>query len=369
MFNVFTNETISTKQLAVLVIYFIIGDMLLILPTLTVAAAKQDAWLSGWIGFIIGWPVAWFLFRFSRLFPKLSLIQYNRKLLGRWLGGLVALFYLYYFLTNVSILIREVGDFITTQILTETPLLVVHLLMIIILVWGVKSGLETIARTAETFFPWSMLLFVLVAVLLLPQMQLDRLKPIMGEGLRAIMSASMYSSTFTFYELTAFLMIFPHVAYQKNTEKDYLIGAFLGGMAICSIILLTLVVVGSNVIPTHLYATYAAAQRINIGNFIQRVEAIIAINWIVSTYFKCILNFYALLLGITHAFKLQDYRTLAVPVGLIIFGLAFTVTPNTVYFNYIVTYYVYWDVTCAFIIPLLLYFVYLLRRNQFKELQ
>lgn len=41
------NGRISTKQLAILVIYFIIGDMLLILPSLTAAASKQDAWLSG----------------------------------------------------------------------------------------------------------------------------------------------------------------------------------------------------------------------------------------------------------------------------------------------------------------------------------
>ncbi|MEK8128727.1 endospore germination permease [Paenibacillus filicis] len=360
----FENGRISTRQLAVLVIYFIIGDMLLILPSLTVAAAKQDAWLSGGLGFIVGWPVAWLLFRFSRLFPKLTLVEYNRRLLGKWLGAILTMFYLYYFLTNVSILLREAGDFLATQILTQTPIVVIHLLLIIALVWGVKSGLEAIARTGEAFFPWYLLLYVALIILLLPQAQIDRVQPIFGEGMRGIIYGSSYSSTFTFCEMAPFLMIFPQVVNGKHTERDYLIGAFLGGMAICSIVLLTLVVLGPNLIPSLLYPTYVAAQRINVGNFVQRVEAILAINWIISTYFKTILNFYALLLGITQFLKLRNHRSLAVPVGMIVCGTAFAVTPNTVYFNYVVNYYIYWDVTCAVVIPLLLFLVYGVRKKQ-----
>ncbi|REK76844.1 GerAB/ArcD/ProY family transporter [Paenibacillus paeoniae] len=357
------NGKISTKQLAVLVIYFIIGDMLLVLPSLIVSAAKQDAWLSGMLGFIVGWPVAWFLYKFSRLYPKLTIVQYSRRLLGKWLGGLVAIFYLYYYLTNVSVILREVGDFITTQFLTETPIMVIHLLMVILIIWSMKSGIETIARTGETFFPWNALLFIALIILLLPQVQMDRIQPIMTEGLRNINYASLYSSTFTFCEMNVFLMILPQVANSKHTERDYLIGAFLGGMAICSIVMLTLVVIGPNLIPSLIYPTYSAAQKINIGNFLQRVEAILAINWIISTYFKIILNFYALMLGLTQLLKLRDTRSMTVPVGLIAFGLAFAVTPNTVHFNYMINYYIYWDITCAIVLPLLLYAIHLIRKK------
>ncbi len=368
MNEVLDNGRISTKQLAVLVIYFIIGDMLLILPSLTAAAAKQDAWISGWMGFLIGWPIAWFLFRFSRIFPKLTLVEYNRYLLGRWIGGFVTVFYLYYNFTTVAILVREVGDFMTTQIFTETPINAIHLLMIFTLVWGVKSGLETIAQTGETFFPWFVMLFVALFIMLIPQAQPSRLLPIMGEGMRAITHGSFYTTTFTFCELNIILMILPQVAQSNHTERDYLLGIFIGGMAICSTILLSILVVGPFWAGNHLYTTYAIAKKINIGNFLERVEVILAINWIISTYFKTILDFYALLLGIAQFFKLRDFRPLSLPAGVIIFGLAFAVTPNIAYFNYIVEYYIYWDVTCAVGIPLLLYTVYLFRKNSVNHL-
>ncbi|GFZ77649.1 germination protein [Paenibacillus marchantiophytorum] len=358
------NRIISTKQLAILVIYFIIGDMLLILPSLTAAASKQDAWLSGGTGFLVGWPIAWLLFRFSRLFPKLTLVQYNRVLLGKWAGGFITIFYLYYFLTSVSILIREVGDFLKTQIFTVTPLHAIHIMMIILLVWGVKSGLETIARTSETFFPLYLLLFFSLFILLIPQVKFEKLHPFMGEGILAIIHGSLYSSTFTFCELCTFLMIFPQVISKDHTQRDYLLGVTFGGIAISSTILLTITVIGPNLASIELYAAYLTAQKINIGNFVQRVEAILAINWIISTYFKCILDFYALLLGTSQLLNLRDYRILSVPAGFVIFGLAFAITTNIVYFNSIVSYYIFWDATCALGIPLLLYFVYLVRKNK-----
>ncbi|OMF11341.1 hypothetical protein BK127_25395 [Paenibacillus sp. FSL H7-0331] len=358
------NGRISTKQLAILVIYFIIGDMLLILPSLTAAASKQDAWLSGGIGFLIGWPIAWFLFRFSRIFPNLTIIEYNRRLLGKWIGGIISIFYLYYFLTTVSILIREAGDFLTTQIFTNTPMNAIHLILIILLVWGVKSGLETIARTAETFFPLYFLLFLSLFILLIPQAQLIRLQPILGGGILPTIRGSFYTCTFSFCELCSLLMLFPRVISSNHTERDYLLGVFFGGMAICSTILLTVLVIGPNLASIHLYATYITAQKINIGNFVQRVEAILALNWIISTYFKSVLDLYAFLVGTAQFFKLRDYRSLSVPTGMIIFGLAFTVTPNVVYFNKVVDYYIFWDVTCALGIPMLLYIVYLFRKNK-----
>jgi spore germination protein KB len=355
------NGRISSRQLSVLVIYFIIGDMLLILPSLSVSAAKQDSWLSGGMGLLIGWPIAWFMYRFSRLFPKLTIIQYNRRILGRWIGGLVTLFYLYYYLTTTAVLVREAGDFITTQIFTESPINAIHLLLIITLVWGVKSGLESIARSGETFFPLYIFLFLALFVLLIPQVDMSRLQPIMGEGIRAITHGSLYTTTFSFCELNAMLMFLPYVVTGKTTERDYLIGLFLGGMAICSVILLTLLVIGPNLASSHLYGTYAAAQKINIGGFVQRVEAILAINWIISTFFKTILDFYALLLGTAQFLKLRDYRPLAIPGGMLVFGLAFAVSTNTVYYNYVVDYYIFWDLTCALIIPLMLYIVYKFR--------
>ncbi|GAA3400574.1 endospore germination permease [Paenibacillus hodogayensis] len=354
---------ISSRQLAVLIIYFIIGDMLLILPSLTISAAKQDGWLAGWVGFLIGWPIAWLLFRFSRLIPGLTLIQYNRRLLGKWVGGIVTLFYLYYYLVTTGVLVREVGDFFSTQIFPEMPINAIHFMLIITLVWGIKCGLESIARSGETFFPLYIFLFLALFLLLIPQAELVRLRPVMGEGVRAILHGSLYSTTFTFCELNTVLMILPYVVNNNKTERDFLLGTFIGGMAICSIILLTILVIGPNLASSHLYAAYAAAQKINIGSFLQRVEAILAINWILSTFFKTIVDFYAFLLGTAQFLNLRDHRQLAVPGGMLVFGAAFAVSANVVYFNYIVEYYIFWDLTCAVAIPLLLYIVYKFRSN------
>ncbi len=44
------------------------------------------------------------------------------------------------------------GDFVTTQILEDTPILAIHIMFMIIITIGTRLGLPVIARSAEIFF-------------------------------------------------------------------------------------------------------------------------------------------------------------------------------------------------------------------------
>ncbi|NRF91705.1 GerAB/ArcD/ProY family transporter [Paenibacillus frigoriresistens] len=73
------------------------------------------------------------------------------------------------------------------------------------------------------------------------------------------------------------------------------------------------------------------AQRINIGNFLQRIEVIAAFLWLVSIFFKLSMFFNTAIRGIAHVFHLRDYKMLCFPLGLIVTVLSLVVYPNTAY--------------------------------------
>ncbi|WP_338552066.1 GerAB/ArcD/ProY family transporter [Paenibacillus sp. KS-LC4] len=67
--------SISARQLAILVIYFIMGDMQLFLPSLTAVYADEASWISGLAGLPIGLGIAWFIYGLSKQFPNMTLMK------------------------------------------------------------------------------------------------------------------------------------------------------------------------------------------------------------------------------------------------------------------------------------------------------
>ncbi|WP_158630027.1 endospore germination permease [Cohnella sp. AR92] len=355
MKNLLEKGRISTRQLAILIVFMTVGDSILILPSLTAEAADQNAWLSVILGGALAMPVLWIWGALARFYPQANLIEIVQSLLGKWLGGAVALYYSVYFFFVAAGLIRELGDFFTIQILAQTPLRAIHLLLLFVLAWGLAKGLEPIVRTGELFFPWFLLMLTALIVCLTPNLRPVNLKPFLSEGISPVLHGSLYVLVYPFAELVALLMVLPYVNRKANTKRDYYLAALFGGLIMLIIVLFSLLVLGPFLTSNQVYPTYALAKKVNIGNFLQRVEAVVAIIWVLSTFFKTAIHSYAFLLGMAETFKLQGYRRLIGPYVLLQFGMAYIITPNfTFYTDVLYKYWPFWDLTNALLLPLIL---------------
>ncbi|MBW7453532.1 endospore germination permease [Paenibacillus sepulcri] len=358
---------ISIQQITILVIFTTIGDSILFLPSMMTTAAKQDSWLSVLLGIPIGLFILWLMLRLSRMEARSTLFQMNQKLLGQFFGGILSVLFLMFFLVLTSGMLREISDFITTIILPQTPLYVIHFMMIIVMLFGIKLGLEPLARASEIFFPWFLLFFFSLVLLLLPQIQLTNMLPILGSGIGPVLHGMLYSVAFPFSELLVFLVIIPYVNEGTHLQRDLLLGSLFGGMIIFILVLLSTLVLGPTMTSFHIYPSYSLAKKISIGHFLERLEAMLAIIWIFSIFFKTVLYYYATVLGTAQLFRLKDYRMLAAPIGFILFGLAFYFSPNYSYLTEITAkYWPFWDYTYIAAIVLLLLVSYLVKKNKQK---
>ncbi len=177
---------ITVRQLIVLILLTQIGDLILVYPAVITSYAHQDAWISSLIGIPFGLLTIWIILRVYKMQPGKSLIEGLFSGLGKWLGALVSIWYLFYFLILTATVTREAGDFLTTQIIINTPLRIVHLLFVLILIWAVSHGIESLARSGELFLPLVALFVLFLIVFIIPQGDPDRLRPVFGTGLEAI---------------------------------------------------------------------------------------------------------------------------------------------------------------------------------------
>jgi spore germination protein KB len=321
---------ISASQLMILTTLFTVGSAVLIVTSGLAEYAKQDAWLAALIGNGIGLLLVWLYMNIVKRLPDKNLLEMVEIIFGKWFGKIIGLYLLVtLFFGGPATVLYYLGDFMRTQILNETPIEAIHLLFGAIVIMGMRLGLETIARTAELLFPWFLFFFVVLTCLSLPNINIEHVQPVMTEGLKPVFSATLLYISVTFLIDIIFLMFGPvYIRDKQNTGKALLAGVMIGGFMMFTIVALSLLVLGPDLTAGNLYPTYVLAKKINIGNFIQRLEAVIAIVWFISLYFRVTIYMYAIMLGIRQIFNLKNVRPLALPLGMILIASSFIVYPN-----------------------------------------
>ncbi|MGM0865213.1 MAG: GerAB/ArcD/ProY family transporter [Bacillota bacterium] len=327
------NGKIEGWQFTVLVFMFTTGSSLLLAPSMLAAKAKQDAWLAAIFGLIVGLLLVWLFQTLGILFPEMTLVEYSEKILGKWVGKAISLIFFTFPLILGAFVLRNIGDFLTSQVMPETPIEAVHLIFLIIIMMGTRCGLETLARSGEILFPWFIVFFLFLVIFISPEIELEKIQPILEEGMKPVLQSTFYFIGFPFLELVCFLMIFPYVNNPKKAGKAFFKGTLMGGMVLILLTALSILVEGADQTVRNLYPSYILSQKINIGNFLQRLEAIVAIMWFISIFFKLAICFYVSTLSLAQILKLKEYRMLVFPLGMILFVLSIIVSPNIVYIS------------------------------------
>lgn len=361
-------KSMGAQQFASLAFHFTTGSSVLIIPSILASASRQNAWLSAILSFLIGLLLVALYSAVGSMYPRMNLAEYSEHIFGTWIGKAVSLSFVIFFLLLAALVLRNVGDFITTEMMPETPLEAIHVLMLLIVVMAVRLHLDVIGRAAEIFFFAVTFIFFLTTSLILPEAQVENIQPIFGEGIKPIIRGSISFVGTPFLELVVFLMLFPYVNHAKSAKKGFFIGTALAGFWLILSVLVSVLSLSATITELTIYPTYYVVKRINVADFIQRVESTLAVLWFISIFFKITLCFYAALLALTEILNLKEHRSLTVPLALIIFVLSIIAYPNVAYYQqFTTTIWPLYTATMGLIIPLMLLGVGAFRKRNGKE--
>ncbi|PAB56350.1 GerAB/ArcD/ProY family transporter [Anaeromicrobium sediminis] len=362
----FNNWKISPHQFEILVVMCFIGTSILFSPVDLATTVKQDAWLGAIAGNILGLFLVCLYNAVGNYFSNMTLIEYAESVLGKWLGKTLSLLYFSFLFINCSMILWIAGDFITTQITPEAPIQFTNTLFVLIVIMGTRLGLETFARAAEVLYPFVIGLLIILMIFVLPDIESKNIQPVFEYGIKPMIKGGLFYSSLSSLTLIPLMMIFPaHVNNLKEAKKSFLRGTLLGGFVIFLIVTLCILVLGQDMTARNAFPSYALAKKINIGNIIQRIEAIIAIIWFITTFYKMLLHFYGATLGLAQILNLKDYRPLTLPLGMILVVLSLVVFPNVTYAGiWNTTTWLPYVLTYGFFLPLLLLIVSLFRKSK-----
>lgn len=334
-----------------------IGDSILVLPVILADKAKQDAWLSMLLSIVFGMAIGGIFAAIANRMGRRSIFDAVSQAGGRWLGSIVVLLLLFeYFMCSLSLL-SEMSQFMTTQLMPETPVNAIMLLFLAVVIIACRYGVEAFARMGELLYPFMVGLCAVLVILLLPQVNVANLKPYVTAGPVPIMHGGFIAFTFVFTEMVILLSLVPHVSAKDGAKltKPILSGLAFGGAVLVVTVLFCVLVLGPSLMVTKYYSTFVLAQKIQIGHFLERLEAIFAFLWIITVFYKTLLLFFSMTEGIGCLLGLRENRMLTIPLGMMLLVWTSAGTPNiTVYNAILTTAYPWFDLTFCAGLPVLL---------------
>ena len=354
---------ISSSEFLILVIVFTIGSTILDIPSLLIMVAKQDAWIASILTTFISLFFIFIYKQIATLYSSMTYVEINEKVFGKWIGKIMSLPYLFYFYYLSASMIRDIGNFFVTEILVDTPIQIIMIVFLLVSLMAVQLGLEVISRTALIFFPWIVALFFILFLILIPEIKLENIQPIL-EGLKPIIKGSYHILGLPYLELLIFLMITPYVTEKVNMNKAFYRGTLIGGIVLTIVIILSILVLGADISARQSYTTYILGKKIKIGRFLERIEAIIAIIWIFTAFFKATICYYGFSLGLAQVLGLKSYKILLFPLAFLIITFSIFSHPDIVHFNiFTAKTWTPYSLTICFFLPLLLLVVGKMRKK------
>ncbi|GIP16762.1 germination protein [Paenibacillus montaniterrae] len=323
---------IHPRQYMILTVLYTIGTSLLIIPSLLATAVEHDAWLGAVFTAVFNMLYVFVYVLLLQRFPGLSLVQIAEKLLGKWLGSVVAWLYISFFLLLAVLLLQFLGQFIHTSILPSTPVWFIYFTFMIVIVIGLAYGVEAYGRSAELFFPIVLLFLGLIMIALVFEIDVSRMRPIGERGMSPILLSGLKMSTFQ--EQICLMMLAPLVANKgkQTAARALVVGTAIGLLVLIAITLLTILILGSYNTAHFVYPVYVLVKKISIGDFFQRIEILMIAIWFLTVFVKIVVTMHAGLIGMTQTLNLKSCKPLILPVGLLIAIYAMIVFPNTATF-------------------------------------
>ncbi|WP_085994244.1 GerAB/ArcD/ProY family transporter [Oceanobacillus senegalensis] len=356
---------ISARQFMLLVFMYSLGTSIIVHPALTAGYAGTDAWITSIIAAVIGIGIVFLLVHVSALDTNKNLFELMEAILGKWMGKIVILLFLLFMLFLTATNLRQIGDFMITHIMLGTPISFIMLIFVLTSLYAIKLGLEVIGRSCEIFVPYAFISLMLLIILVSPDADLSRVKPILAEKPSATFVSALPTLGIPYLELVVFLAIIPYVNAFKKAKKGFYIGTIVASFLLFLITFMCLTVLGPEFTARQAYPTYILGKKISIANFLERIEILVAIAWFFTIFFKITVNFYVLSLGFSHFFKLKSPSTLSTPLSFILIILGFILYPNIVYYYELIAYYwVFFSATIGLCLPLLLLMVGKIRQRK-----
>lgn len=308
---------ISNMQAIFLVSNAITPTATLVLPTVALAAAGQDAWISILLSWTAGLCMVLLYASISRQnpgVPFLTLVEYR---MGRVVSIIVGIALAQYYMTTSALIVKEFADFLSDEMLKSTPLLVLAGICLLVSMYAVSLGIEVIARVSFIVMMGSLTFLMIGIVMEFNLFEYRFLYPIGEASFQQLVRGGMNASGWM-SEASILLLLSPYLIKPAHARKIGVIGVLFAGMQIFLITLVVIFSFGPELPKMMKYPAFATTEAIKYGAFVERVDLIFFSAWIATIYVKLCIFLFGTVHCFVHVFRIRSEKPFLWGLGVLI---------------------------------------------------
>ncbi|UOF90624.1 endospore germination permease [Fodinisporobacter ferrooxydans] len=298
----------------------------------------HDAWISMCIAILLGILFDCIHAYVFNKFPGKSWVDIMKILYGNIVGTCIIILFIIICIFLVSYIIRDFEAFLTSVAYLRTPFSVIGVTYIVVVIYSVYHGIESIARCSIVIAFWMLLETLITTILLFTNLSahpIRNFQPFFEKSTHDIVSGAIEIFTLPFGESILVWGIAHHVRNQKQLYKVSILATSIAGIIFLINVVRNTAVFG-DLIGRLFYPTYEAVRYIMVADFIERIEILTLITWIAGGFIKMSIILYVAVHSMAKLFGLQAANRQLIPLGIFILILSMQVSANlSAYFAFI----------------------------------
>lgn len=253
---------------------------------------KQDSSIIPLISIILGYIIICLNNIIFNYKPNLNVAEKIKTLFkGKSSTILILLIFIlclnFCFINSVNL-----NNFIHSQFLAKTPVLVICIFFMIAAVYVLSKDILSISRTSVILFYIGFSLFLLTAIALIPTAELSNLKPIFQFKFKNIFEALNCYYAFNLTPIFLLTIIPKDTIKSKNIKLTLLISYIVSAITLFLVIFFTIATFGFELTKLYEYPEFNVLKHVSLLGIASRIESILVIQWIFDIFIYNVISLY-----------------------------------------------------------------------------
>jgi len=329
-------KKISYLQLASLVIIQTVTTFF----GISISILKQDAginsWLSVLISYIIGLIPLLLTIYISNYKKDLKLHQKINNLFGNIFGTIINIIISLILIVLGITLLYNINNFILSQFLYRTPFIISCTLFMLLVLYTTNKGITVISKMSFLLLILNIALYSINIGSLVSSIDINNFYPLLKINTQNILPSAIKIAAINYLPLLTILTIPKNkITVPKHYNKTLIISYIIGALISFGLVITTFGVLGIDLITVFEYSEYIVLRKVKLLGFLERIENIISLQWIIGTYIYLSIIIYTISISIPFkSVKKHKYINLIISITLIALTMIIF-KDNTIFDKYI----------------------------------